>query len=172
DEHETELAEHRAPAPIPLGEAVARDRKLQRALFDAGWSRWGWPEHVGGLGGTAVLRAAMYEQLCASGYHIPECFFIIETVGPMMVEFGPELAEVFYDDAAVPKDRLIGEVNTGWQLAMYLLQWERGMYAWQRQAYMHSTLQEALARSAGTRPADAAARVGDAYNLMFALRAR
>jgi alkylation response protein AidB-like acyl-CoA dehydrogenase len=51
-----------------------------------------------------------------------------------------ELSEIYFEDAFVPADRLIGEVNRGWDFAMFLLQWERGMYAWMRQAWLHQRL--------------------------------
>ena len=43
-------------------------------------------------------------------------------------------------------DRLIGNDGDGWALAMYLLQWERGMYPWQRQAGLFGTLDALLER--------------------------
>ena len=47
----------------------------------------------------------------------------------------------------VPGDRLIGNDGDGWALAMYLLQWERGMYPWQRQAGLLGTLDALLERA-------------------------
>lgn len=41
-----------------------------------------------------------------------------------------ELAEVFFDDVRVPRNRLIGEVGAGWGVVMYLMQYERGMYGY------------------------------------------
>jgi alkylation response protein AidB-like acyl-CoA dehydrogenase len=41
-----------------------------------------------------------------------------------------ELSEVFFDDAEVPASRLLGDEGQGWQVAMFLLQFERAMYAW------------------------------------------
>jgi alkylation response protein AidB-like acyl-CoA dehydrogenase len=81
-----------------------------------------------------------------------------------------DLAEVFYDDVVVPKDRLVGDVGQGWAVAMYLLQFERGMYAWQRQSWLHHRLSE-LAASPSL-PAGAAARIGEAYEVLFSLRIR
>ncbi len=59
-----------------------------------------------------------------------------------------ELGEVILDGARVGADRLIGDVGEGWALAMYLLQWERGMYPWQRQAAMLGALDKLLALGA------------------------
>jgi acyl-CoA dehydrogenase len=41
-----------------------------------------------------------------------------------------ELAEVFFDDVRVPRDRLVGDIGEGWAVAMYLMQFERGMYGY------------------------------------------
>lgn len=46
-----------------------------------------------------------------------------------------ELSEIYFDSVAIPADRLIGQENQGWAFAMFLMQWERGMYAWMRQAW-------------------------------------
>jgi alkylation response protein AidB-like acyl-CoA dehydrogenase len=43
-----------------------------------------------------------------------------------------ELAECFFDDVRVPAGRLIGAEGEGWAVAMYLLQFERAVYAWLR----------------------------------------
>ncbi|MGI9164679.1 MAG: acyl-CoA dehydrogenase family protein [Mycobacterium sp.] len=53
------------------------------------------------------------------------------TVRPIALASGRrELAEVFFDDVRVPHDRLIGDVNGGWGVVMYLMQYERGMYGY------------------------------------------
>jgi alkylation response protein AidB-like acyl-CoA dehydrogenase len=80
-----------------------------------------------------------------------------------------EFAEIFFADTPVSSDRIIGEVGGGWDVAMALLQWERGMYAWQRQAVLHSHLAEAV-RSAPDLAADAALAVADAWVRLTALR--
>jgi alkylation response protein AidB-like acyl-CoA dehydrogenase len=41
-----------------------------------------------------------------------------------------ELAEVFFDDVRVPRQRVVGEVDGGWAVAMHLMQYERGMYGY------------------------------------------
>jgi hypothetical protein len=41
-----------------------------------------------------------------------------------------ELAEVFFDDVRVARDRVVGAVNGGWAVAMHLMQYERGMYGY------------------------------------------
>jgi alkylation response protein AidB-like acyl-CoA dehydrogenase len=79
-----------------------------------------------------------------------------------------EFAEVFFDDVVVPGDRVVGEVGRGWDVAMYLLQWERGMYAWQVQSKLHARLQELVLQAGGAETV--ADRIGEAYQMMAALR--
>lgn len=53
------------------------------------------------------------------------------TVRPIALASGRrELAEVFFDDVRVPRDRLIGDIDAGWGVVMYLMQYERGMYGY------------------------------------------
>jgi alkylation response protein AidB-like acyl-CoA dehydrogenase len=47
-----------------------------------------------------------------------------------------ELAECFFDDVRVPAARLIGAEGEGWAVAMYLLQYERALWAWLRAAVL------------------------------------
>lgn len=228
--------------PLALEEVVEADLRLQHALWDAGFTRLGWPEWLGGAGGSAVLRAVVYEQIVREGFRIPLPLSTLEVLGPVMVQVAPELsrnllgrcirgdevwsqgfseteagsdlaslsckaertveglrvsghktwssfgsmaqkaavlvrtgvsghrgitlvlmdltgpgcevrpilassnrnefAEFFFDDVLVPYDRVVGELDSGWQVAMALLQWERGMFAWQRQAILHRLLAE------------------------------
>ncbi|MEO0437677.1 MAG: acyl-CoA dehydrogenase family protein [Pseudomonadota bacterium] len=41
-----------------------------------------------------------------------------------------EQCEVFFEDVRVPKANLVGEENQGWEIAKYLLQFERGAYCY------------------------------------------
>ena len=53
------------------------------------------------------------------------------TVRPIALASGRrELAEVFFDDVRVPRERLIGDVDGGWGVVMHLMQYERGMYGY------------------------------------------
>jgi acyl-CoA dehydrogenase len=53
------------------------------------------------------------------------------TVRPIALASGRrELAEVFFDDVRVPAERVVGKVGGGWAVAMYLMQYERGMYGY------------------------------------------
>jgi alkylation response protein AidB-like acyl-CoA dehydrogenase len=252
---------------------IARDRTLQRLLYDAGWNRWGWPESHGGFGGPIMLRGITYEALAAAGVAYPHFAESFEIIGSTLVSCAPELArehlarglrgeeiwsqgfsepnagsdlaslrtravddgthfrvngqkvwqsfghvsrwcivlvrtgdlesrhrglsmlwidlelpgvtvqpiraangrnelaEVFLDDVLVPKTCLVGALGEGWGVAMYLLQFERGMYCWMRQALLHTRLEHAVRST--RRPADeAAALVGPAQVALGALRMR
>jgi alkylation response protein AidB-like acyl-CoA dehydrogenase len=93
------------------------------------------------------------------------------TVRPLQTTTGEaEFAEVFLDSVTVPADHVIGEVDGGWKVAMHLLQYERGMWAWQRQAIMHAALDDLVAK-AGEHPA-AGDAIGTAYVALAALRVR
>jgi acyl-CoA dehydrogenase len=53
------------------------------------------------------------------------------TIRPIALASGRrELAEVFFDDVRVDRERVIGDVNGGWAVAMHLMQYERGMYGY------------------------------------------
>lgn len=53
------------------------------------------------------------------------------TVRPIALASGRrELAEVFFDDVRVPNERVVGDLNGGWAVAMHLMQYERGMYGY------------------------------------------
>jgi hypothetical protein len=53
------------------------------------------------------------------------------TIRPIALASGRrELAEVFFDDAHVDRERVIGDVDGGWAVAMHLMQYERGMYGY------------------------------------------
>ena len=81
-----------------------------------------------------------------------------------------EFAEVFFDDVVVSADRILGELNGGWAVAMSILPYERSSCFWQRIAYLCRRLQ----RLVEVAPDDdrAAEIVGGAYVQLHALRAR
>lgn len=73
--------------------------RVQRALYDAGWSRYGWPEHAGGLGGPAILRAIVGEEVVGRRLAEPGPYSMLEVLAPTMIDYAsPELAA-----AMVPK---------------------------------------------------------------------
>jgi alkylation response protein AidB-like acyl-CoA dehydrogenase len=269
-EHGDGFALARADAePLAIEETMAADLVLQRAMWDAGFTRYGWPPSVGGLGGTAILRAAVYEQLVLAGFRVSLAMLTVETLGPVMVALAPEVsarylpaclrgdevwcqgfsepeagsdlaslrcraepvdggfalsgqkvwsslgsmsqrtamlartggaghrgismmlvdldgpgcevrpirassgrnefAELFFDSTPVSSDRLIGDVDGGWSVAMSLLQWERGMYAWQRQATLHFLLAETVRHAPDLDPG-LARLVANAWISLTALR--
>jgi alkylation response protein AidB-like acyl-CoA dehydrogenase len=95
------------------------------------------------------------------------------TVRPTACASGrDEVAEIFFDDVIVPRSRLIGPEGSGWQVVMFLLQYERGAYAWKRQAELHTQLEELLHQASDAALAANTAALGSAYLAVFALRAQ
>jgi alkylation response protein AidB-like acyl-CoA dehydrogenase len=76
------------PNPV-FGERVERMSALMRDLFDAGFARCGWPEAVGGLGGSILHRAAMWEALARAGVPSMNVFEHLEVLAPTLVAMGP-----------------------------------------------------------------------------------
>jgi alkylation response protein AidB-like acyl-CoA dehydrogenase len=93
------------------------------------------------------------------------------TIRPIEAMHGsPEFCEVFYDDVFVPADRVLGEVDHGWSIAMDLLPYERSTALWHRAAYLRRRL-ERLVAEAPEGALDPAA-VGETAQLLLAFRAR
>lgn len=92
DEHAGELA----PAYDGFGtlaDHLEQLAKVKQLAYDAGWNRWGWPERVGGLGGSALLRAYLGEALNARGLVDPGAYSMTEVLAPTMIDFAsPDLA--------------------------------------------------------------------------------
>ncbi|NKQ51511.1 acyl-CoA dehydrogenase [Amycolatopsis sp. K13G38] len=89
------LAEHDlSPGPGGSFQAeVAQLARVRRALFDAGWMRYGWPAEVGGLGGPAVLRAVLGEEVTSRELADPGIYSMVEVLAPTMIAHArPELA--------------------------------------------------------------------------------
>ncbi len=63
---------------------------LMQGLFVEGWGRYGWPEEVGGLGGTILHRAAMWEALARHGVQGMALFEHLEILAPALVAMGPQ----------------------------------------------------------------------------------
>ena len=278
DANHEELAPRYAP-PGTLDDHVAQMQRVKRVLFDAGWMQLGWPERVGGKGGSPMLRTELGAAVAVRGYTDPGLFSLIEVLAPTLIDFAPpalaaevvprllsgaelwcqgfsepdsgsdlaslrcraapdggdartaerwvingqkvwtslaqfsarcvlltrtgpaesrhrgitaffvdmdtpgitvrpiemlngalEFAEVFFDDVVVPANRMLGEPNGGWTVAMSILPYERSSCFWQRIAWLYGRLQ----RLVDAAPDDdrAAAVVGDAYVQLHALRAR
>jgi alkylation response protein AidB-like acyl-CoA dehydrogenase len=92
DSRRDELAPAYAGAGT-LDQKMAQIAKVRRLAFDAGWARWGWPERVGGLGGSALLRACLSEAVTARDLVEPGLYSMPEVLGPSVVTFArPELS--------------------------------------------------------------------------------
>jgi alkylation response protein AidB-like acyl-CoA dehydrogenase len=277
DAHRDELAPTFAP-PGTLDEQIAQMQRVKSALFDAGWMRYGWPERVGGLGGSPMLRTELGAALAARDWADPGLFSLIEVLAPTLIDFASEelaaevvprllsgaeiwcqgfsepgtgsdlsslscraepdgepgtastwvingqkvwtslaqyadrcvlltrtgsadsrhrgitaffvdmhtpgvtvapiemingmheFAEVFFDDVVVSADRMLGELNGGWAVAMAILPYERSSCFWQRIAYLYRRLEMIVERASDD---DRTAEViGNAFLQLHALRAR
>ncbi len=79
--------------PETLDAQMAQLAGVKRATYDAGWMRWGWPERVGGLGGSTLLRAYLGEALTARDLVEPGIYSMTEVLAPTLIAHGsPELA--------------------------------------------------------------------------------
>ena len=256
-----------------LDEQMAQFRKVMRLTYEAGFMGAGWPERVGGLGGSNLLRAYLGEALVARDLVEPGLYSFPEILVPTMIDYAPaelaaemvprllhgeetwcqgfsepntgsnlgsltcravrtdegwrvngqkvwtsmahyatrcvlltrtgtpesahrgitalfvdmdspgitvrpigsmhgveEFTEVFFNDVLVPLDRLLGEENGGWSIAMDLLPYERSTALWFRAAYMQRRL-EHLVAAAPEGSLDPGA-LGEVTQLLSAFRAR
>jgi len=277
DANQAELAPAYA-LPGTLDDHINQMQRVKSLLFDAGWMQFGWPERVGGRGGSAMLRTELGAAIAARDLTDPGLYSLIEVLAPTVIDFAPpelaaevvprllsgaemwcqgfsesgtgsdlaslrcraepqgdagtasnwvingekvwtslaqysercvlltrtgpadsrhrgitaffvdmdtpgitvapiemingvlEFAEVFFDDVVVPADRMLGELNGGWAVAMSILPYERSSCFWQRIAYLYQRLQRLVEAA----PDDdrAAEVVGNAYLQLHALRAR
>ncbi|WP_330254995.1 acyl-CoA dehydrogenase family protein [Nocardia sp. NBC_00565] len=72
-------------------------RHVQRRLFDVGWMRWGWPQRLGGYGGSPTLRAVLGEELTSRALVHTASWSMHEVLGPAVAEFGlPEMVEEMF----------------------------------------------------------------------------
>jgi alkylation response protein AidB-like acyl-CoA dehydrogenase len=84
-----------------------------------------------------------------------------------------EMCETFFDGVVVPIDRMIGGPGDGWAVAMFMLQYERSMYAAQRQAWLSLRLRDVATYldRAGSAPGTEAA-IATAWLQVQTVRAR
>ena len=76
-----------------LDDHMAQLSKVKRLAHDAGWMRWGWPERVGGLGGSTLLRGYLAEAVTARDLVDPGLYSMTEVLAPTMIDYArPELA--------------------------------------------------------------------------------
>jgi alkylation response protein AidB-like acyl-CoA dehydrogenase len=277
DEHHDELAPTYDP-PGTLDDHIAQMQRSKRILFEAGWMRWGWPERVGGFGGSPMLRTVLGAAMAERDLADPGLYSLVEVLAPTLIDFAPpelaaevvprllsgeemwcqgfsepgsgsdlaslrcratpdgdpetastwvingqkvwtslaqysekcvlltrtgppesrhrgitaffvdmdtpgisispiemingahEFTEVFFDDVVVPADRILGDVNGGWAVAMSILPYERSSCFWQRIAYLYRRLRLLVERA----PTDdrSAEVVGEAFLQMHSVRAR
>jgi alkylation response protein AidB-like acyl-CoA dehydrogenase len=272
DEHGSELARTYGDSGT-LDQQMDHLNKVKRLTFDAGFMRMGWPERVGGLGGSSLLRAYLGEALTARDFVEPGLYSMPEVLAPTMIDYAPatlasvmvprllrgdevwcqgfsepgtgsnlgslmcratptddgwrvngqkvwtslaqyaqrcvlltrtgtpesahrgitalfvdmespgitvrpietmhgaqEFCEVFFDDVTVPLDRLLGEVDRGWSIAMDLLPYERSTALWHRAAFLQRRLQQLV--SAAPEGTLSRRAVGEVTELLWAFRAR
>jgi len=92
DGHEQALAPEFDGAGT-LDRQMAQLAKVKRLAFDSGWMRWGWPQRVGGLGGSTLTRAYLGEALTARDLVEPGLYSMTEVLAPTMIDYAaPELA--------------------------------------------------------------------------------
>ena len=61
--------------------------RVHRALYDADWMRYGWPERVGGLGGSDILRAIVGEEIVGRGLAEPGPYSMAEVLAPTLIDY-------------------------------------------------------------------------------------
>ena len=88
DQNADELAPTHTGAAT-LDDHMAQIAKIRHLTFDAGWARHGWPERVGGLGGSTLLRAYLSEALTARDLVYSGVYSLPEVLGPSFVTFAP-----------------------------------------------------------------------------------
>ena len=92
DAHEHEVAP-RYDAPGTLDDQMAQMQRVKSILFDAGWMRYGWPEAVGGLGGSPMMRTELGAALAGRDIADPGLFSLIEVLAPTLIDYAtPALA--------------------------------------------------------------------------------
>lgn len=64
--------------------------RVQRALYDAGWSRYGWPERAGGLGGPDILRAIVGEEVVGRRLAEPGPYSMLDVLAPTMIDYASD----------------------------------------------------------------------------------
>ena len=277
DANQEELAPRYRP-PGTLDDHIAQMQRVKSILFEAGWMQFGWPERVGGRGGSPMLRTELGAAIAARDLADPGLFSLIEVLAPTLIDFaapalaaevvprllsgaelwcqgfsepdsgsdlaslrcravpqgdartasawvingqkvwtslaqysdrcvlltrtGPldsrqrgitaffvdmdtpgitvrpiemingelEFTQVFFDDVVVPADRILGELDGGWAVAMSILPYERSSCFWQRIAYLYRRLQSLV--DVVSNDERAAEVVGEVYLQLHAVRAR
>jgi acyl-CoA dehydrogenase len=84
--------EWRTTAFDNVEDELAYHATILSRLHEAGWNRYGWPEAVGGFGGTEIHRAVYFEELAAAMLPAPEQHWTLEVIGPAVHQYAPHLA--------------------------------------------------------------------------------
>ncbi len=91
-EHESELRPATGSIDT-LDEQMQHLSRVKRITYEAGWMRWGWPERVGGFGGSTLLRAYLGEVLTLRDLVEPGIYSMTEVLAPTMIDYAnPTLA--------------------------------------------------------------------------------
>jgi alkylation response protein AidB-like acyl-CoA dehydrogenase len=98
DAHRDALAPRYGP-PGTLDEHVAQMQRVKGILYDAGWMQCGWPERVGGRGGSPMLRTELGAAIAARDLADPGLFSLVEVLAPTLIDFAPPALAA----AAVPR---------------------------------------------------------------------
>ena len=81
------------PGDDSLDAHQAQHLRVLKALYDAGWMRYGWPQSAGGLGGPDILRAIVGEEIVGRGIDHPGPYSMLDVLTPTMIDYArPELA--------------------------------------------------------------------------------
>jgi len=75
-------------AECTVASDLEHTRWLFSALWDAGFTRWGWPESVGGAGGSPLLRAVVVEEIAFAGVANIQWFSVPEVLAPPFAAMG------------------------------------------------------------------------------------
>src|SRR3954453_17439754 len=91
DEHHDDLSADDAHGSLDAH--MAQLAKVKRLAYDAGWIRWGWPERVGGLGGSPLLRGYLGGALTTRALVDAKSSSMTEVLAPTMIDYArPELS--------------------------------------------------------------------------------
>src|SRR5262245_33340442 len=92
DAHHDELAPRYEP-PGTLDDHVAQMQRVKGITYDEGWMRCGWPERVGGLGGSPMMRTELGAALAGRDLVDSGLFSLIEVLAPTVIDFAaPDFA--------------------------------------------------------------------------------
>jgi len=92
DDHQASL-EPEYEGSGTLDQQMAQLAEVKQLTYDAGWMRHGWPERVGGFGGSSLMRAYLGEALASRDVVEPGLYSLTEVLAPTMIDYAaPELA--------------------------------------------------------------------------------